>query len=240
MATPSFHAFDFQHIAVLALIAAACLLIAWKARSGNIRKWLGYCIGFLLASFAAVLYVQQGVDHALSWEYSLPLELCNLVLIACIISLFRPSQFAAELVYYLGLGGVLQATITPDLSNGFPSWDFILFFWSHGVTLMAIVFLIAQRGFRPRRGSILRMMIALNAYGLVVGTLDAVAGWNYGYLCRKPLEPSLLDVLGPWPWYLLAVEAIALLSFLLLDLPWRIAGLFRERGNARRGLGTRE
>jgi hypothetical integral membrane protein (TIGR02206 family) len=240
MTAPSFHALDFQHIAVLALIAAACLLIAWKARSGNVRKWLGYSIGFLLISYAAVLYVQQGMDHSLSWEYSLPLELCNLILIVCIVSLFCPNQFATELVYYLGLGGVLQATVTPDLSNGFPSWDFILFFWSHGVTLMAIVFLIAERGFRPRRGSILRMMIALNAYGLVIGALDAIAGWNYGYLCRKPVEPSLFDVLGPWPWYLLAVEAIALLSFLLLDLPWRIAGFVREREAAQSKARTRE
>jgi hypothetical integral membrane protein (TIGR02206 family) len=240
MTAPSFHALDFQHIAVLALIAAACLLIAWKARSGNVRKWLGYSIGFLLISYAAVLYVQQGMDHSLSWEYSLPLELCNLILIVCIVSLFCPNQFATELVYYLGLGGVLQATVTPDLSNGFPSWDFILFFWSHGVTLMAIVFLIVERGFRPRRGSILRMMIALNAYGLVIGALDAIAGWNYGYLCRKPVEPSLFDVLGPWPWYLLAVEAIALLSFLLLDLPWRIAGFVREREAAQSKARTRE
>jgi hypothetical integral membrane protein (TIGR02206 family) len=240
MATPSFHALDFQHIAVLALTAAACVLIARKARSGDIRKWLGYSIGFLLVSYAAVLYVQQGMDHALSWEYSLPLELCNLVLIVCIVALFRPTQFATELAYYLGLGGVLQATITPDLSNGFPSWDFILFFWSHGVTLMAIVFLIVRKGFRPRRGSVVRMMIVLNAYGLVVGAVDAIAGWNYGYLCRKPLEPSLFDILGPWPWYLLGVEAIALLSFLLLDLPWRIAGFVRERNNVQNRPRTRD
>jgi len=32
------------------------------------------------------------------------------------------------------------------------------------------------------------MMIALNIYGLVVGVLDWIAGWNYGYLCRKPSD----------------------------------------------------
>jgi hypothetical integral membrane protein (TIGR02206 family) len=232
MPPPSFHALNFQHIVTLAFITAACVLIAWRARTEKIRKWLGYSLGFILISYAAVSYVQQGMDHALHCEYSLPLELCNLVSIVCIVSLFRPNQFGTELAYYLGLGGVVQATVTPDLGNGFPSWDFILFFWGHGVTLIAIVFLITGRGFRPRPKSILRMMIVLNAYGLLVGILDAAAGWNYGYLCRKPLEPSLFDVLGPWPWYLLAVEGIAFLSFLLLDLPWKISGFIRKRGHA--------
>ncbi len=218
---PAFHAFGVQHLITLGIIAVVCLLLVWKARSGICRKWLGPLFGFALLSYAAVLYGQQGIEHALAWQYSLPLELCHLVLIACIVSLFRPNQLMTEIAYFLGLGGVLQATATPDLSLGFPSWEFILFFWSHGVTLMAIVFLISGPGFRPRRGSVWRMMIALNVYGLIIGILNAIAGWNYGYLCRKPGEPSLLNFLGPWPWYLFSIEVIALVTFLLLDLPWR-------------------
>ena len=229
MTGPTFHALDFQHIVTLAVIVVACLLIAWKARTGGVRKWLGCTLGFLLMSYAAVLYAQQAMAHALTWEYSLPLDLCNLVLIACILSLFRPGQFTTEIAYFWGIGGVLQATATPDLARGFPSWDFILFFWSHGAMLLAIIFLVTGRGFRPRAGSVVRMMIALNIYGLVVGVLDWIAGWNYGYLCRKPSEPSLLDVLGPWPWYLLSLEAIALVTFFLLDLPWRLSGWIRTQ-----------
>ena len=232
MAASTFHAFNAQHLITLGGIAAACLLLAWKARPESCRKWIGPLLGFALLSYAAVLYIQQGLEHALTWEYSLPLELCNLVLIACILALFRPNQFATEIAYFWGLAGVLQATLTPDISRGFPSWDFVFFFWSHGVTLMAIVFLIARPGFKPRRGSIFRMMVALNCYALAVGGIDALAGWNYGYLCRKPSEPSLIDLLGPWPWYLASLEAIALLMFLILDLPWRISGFLQKRDRA--------
>jgi hypothetical integral membrane protein (TIGR02206 family) len=233
MTGPTFHALDFQHIVTLAVIVVACLLLVWKARTGGVRRWLGFTLGFLLLSYAAVLYVQQAIVHSLSWEYSLPLDLCNLVLIACILSLFRPGQFTTEIAYFWGLGGVLQATATPDLAWGFPSWDFILFFWSHGAVLMAIIFLVTGCGFRPRVGSVVRMMIALNIYGLVIGVLDWIAGWNYGYLCRKPLVPSLFDVLGPWPWYLLSLEVIALVTFSLLDLPWRLTGWLRKQHKAR-------
>lgn len=81
------------------------------------------------------------------------------------------------------------------------------------------------------------MMIALNIYGLIVGSINALTGWNYGYLCRKPAEPSLLDFLGPWPWYLLSLEFIALATFLLLLLPWWIFDLSRRQNNLAAGRG---
>jgi hypothetical integral membrane protein (TIGR02206 family) len=124
--------------------------------------------------------------------------------------------------YFVGLAGTLQATLTPEIGESFPSWEFILFFWSHAIVLLAVVFLIASRQFKPRRGSVLRMMVFVNFYALVVGGIDACLRWNYGYLCSKPGRPSLLDYVGPWPWYLVSLEFVALANFLLLDLPWRL------------------
>jgi len=229
----AFRTFGTQHLVTLGVIIALCALIFWTARDPNSTKrpYLGRLLGFALLGYVVCIYVQQGLAHALSWEYSLPLDLCHLVLIACILSLFRPSQFIAEIAYFWGLGGGEQAAVTPDLAQGFPSLDFVLFFWGHGATLLAIVFLIADRNFTLRKNSVLRMMIGLNVYALAVGTINAIAGWNYGYLCRKPVMPSLLDFLGPWPWYLLSLELIAFLSFLVLDLSWRLLVWFRRSDN---------
>ena len=218
----AFHVFNTQHVTALIIISILCVLVAKaagrKQSSGN--KWLRGLLGSSLTGYIAFFYVHQGLDGALTWEYSLPLDLCSLVLILCFISLLCPNRFLIEAVYFLGLGGVPQALATPDLANGFPSVEFILFFWGHGASLATITFLIMSRDFRPGRHSILRMMMAVNFYALAIGTVDAVSGWNYGYLCRKPSAPSLLDYLGPWPWYLLSLELIALLTFLILCLPW--------------------
>ena len=226
MKSPAFHSFDMAHVSALALIAGICVLLAWGVRklpsSGKI--WLGRSLGLLLAFYGVFFYIRQAMAGALSWGYSLPLDLCSVVLMACIFSLFRSVQFFNEITYFWGLGGTLQALLTPDLASGFPSWDFCLFFWSHGAILFGIVYIIAVNKFRPRRESVFRMMIALNVYAAAVGTINAATGWNYGYLCRKPAVPSLLDLLGPWPWYLLSLEGIALVIFIILVLPWKKMG----------------
>lgn len=220
----TFNTFDTQHIIALISIAILCLLVAKTAgeKRPSVTRWVKGLIGFFLVDYIVFFYVQQGIMGALTWKYSLPLDLCSLVLVACVISLFRPNQIITEIAYFWGVGGVLQALATPDITRGFPSVEFILFFWGHGASLTAITFLITRRGFKPRKRSVFRMMIALNFYALVVGTVNAIMGWNYGYLCRKPYAPSLLDFLGPWPWYLLSIELIALATFLILYAPWRL------------------
>jgi hypothetical integral membrane protein (TIGR02206 family) len=221
---PPFTLFSTEHLLALALIAfaAAAAAIGRRRASPARTRLLGRALGLVLMGYIVVAYCQKGAAGELSWEYSLPLELCHWVLAACIVSLFRPNQLASEIAYYWGFGGTLQASLTPEIGQGFPSWEFILFFWSHGATLVAMVFLVAGRGFRPRRGGVVRMLVALNIYAAIVGGIDWITGWNYGYLCHKPVKPSLMDHLGPWPWYLLSLEAIGAVSFILLDLPWVI------------------
>ena len=220
-----FHPFDLQHLIALGILLVLGILIVWASKrlAPTQRAWIGRGLAASLLAYAAVTYVQKALAGELSMDYALPLELCHWVMIACFLSLLHPSQFVSEIAYFWGFAGTLQATLTPDIGSGFPSWEFVEFFWSHGCILLAIVFIIAQ-GFRPRKGSVWRMVLAVNVYALLIGMMDWAFRWNYGYLCRKPVEPSLLDYLGRWPWYLASLEGIALASFLLLYLPWWLMG----------------
>ncbi len=219
----SFHAFGPDHLAALAVLA---LLGATLGRAGPrmdscFRMWMGRGIGVLLLGYVAAAYLRKGLTTGLRWEDSLPLNVCDWVLAACVIALFWRRPIAFEIAYFWGLTGTVQALLTPDVHEGFPSWRFFQFFWGHGGILLAIIWLIAAQRSRPRRGSVGRMFLAINGYALAVGLLNGLFGWNYGYLCHPPSQPSLLDHLGPWPWYLLSMEAFSFAGFFLLALPWR-------------------
>ena len=220
--------------ALLITAALGCLIVLACRRWPEAgRTWLGRALALSLVAYAVTIYLRMAAAGELSVSYALPLELCHCVMIACVVSLLRPNRFASEIAYFCGLAGTLPAMITPDIGREFPGWDYVQFYWAHGTVLLAVVFLIAGQGFRPRRGSMWRVLAAVNMYAAVVGAIDAASGWNYGYLCEKPAHPSLMDYLGPWPWYLLSLEAVAVLSFWFLGLPWRLA---RRRANAARVL----
>jgi uncharacterized membrane protein YwaF len=53
-------------------------------------------------------------------------------------------------------------------------------------------------------------------YMAVVMGFNALVGTNYGFLNGKPEGASQLDRLGPWPYYLIPLQAIGLAMFLLL------------------------
>ncbi len=209
-------------MALAVLTTLGCMLV-WMGRrfDPDSRRIVARVLGTLLLLYVIASYTRTGWLGTLSWRDSLPLHLCNWVMGACIITLFRPNALGFEIAYFWGMSGTLQAVITPDLHDGFPSWKFIQFFWGHGGSLLAIVFMVAGLGLRPRKGSVMRAFIAINVYALTVAVLDEAFHWNYGYMCAPPTQRSLINHLGPWPWYILGMEAVAFASFLLLAAPWK-------------------
>ncbi len=125
-----------------------------------------------------------------------------------------------DIAYYWAIAGATQSLFTPNLVNPTPFLS-VWFFLDHGLIVCATLYLIWSAQARPRPGSIARSLIAANLYAAAVGTFDFVFKTNYMFLRSKPPTPSLLDFLGPWPWYILVGEFIALGLFLLLYLPFR-------------------
>jgi hypothetical integral membrane protein (TIGR02206 family) len=114
-----------------------------------------------------------------------------------------------------------MALLTPDVGGALASYAGAKFFLAHGGAVAAILFLVLAGALRPRRGAWWRVFLWVNAYAAAVALFNWRFGTNYMYLREKPASATLLDWLGPWPWYVLAAEPVALLLLWLLDLPLR-------------------
>jgi hypothetical integral membrane protein (TIGR02206 family) len=100
-----------------------------------------------------------------------------------------------EFAYFGGLAGAGMALITPDLWTPWPSYPAIYFFVAHGSIVLAVSILVFGRIQPLRAGAVLRAYGMLLGFAAGIGAVNAIAGTNFMYLCRKPKGASLLDSL---------------------------------------------
>jgi hypothetical integral membrane protein (TIGR02206 family) len=153
---------------------------------------------------------------------ALPLQLCDAAIFVAALALVLRSQLLVEVTYFWGLAGTIQALITPDLPEHFPSFPFFQYYIAHGGIVTAALFLVVGLRQWPRRDAVLRVLAVTIVYVLLVGAIDASTESNYMYLRSKPASGSLLDLLGPWPWYLAWAALVGVALLIILDAPFRL------------------
>ncbi|HYO46772.1 MAG TPA: TIGR02206 family membrane protein [Gemmatimonadota bacterium] len=210
------------HAAAVGLTAAAsvglaALVRARPASGPSVRAGLA---GFLLAGAAGYVAAEWRLGVLSPWDF-LPLHLCDFAIFAAAFALLTHRRGAVELVWFWALTGTLLAIVTPAVSGSFPDWRWILYFAMHGGVIAAAVVIVVGCGIRPRKDAPWRVFGWTALYAAVIAIVDFATGANFLWLRAKPLQPTPLDWLGPWPIYILAAGAIGLVGFHLLALPFR-------------------
>jgi hypothetical integral membrane protein (TIGR02206 family) len=208
---------------VLALVAAstAILCAAARLRPGAWVAAAARILAVLLVASEVAWWVYAAV-HRLPLSVALPLHLCDIAPLVAAVALWTRRPRVAEIAYFWGLAGCTMALLTPDLAYAPGSLLFLQYVLEHGLTVTASLLLPIGLGLGPRPGALVRVAFATLALAVVAGTADALTGGNYMYLRHAPESPTLLSVLGPWPWYLAGAAVIALALIALLDLPFRL------------------
>lgn len=199
---------------VLAATAAV-----WTARHGP-RQWQTVLsVGLAAVIFAGWVgeYVADAINGTWSVEYTLPLQLTDAVSAVTIAALLIRRRLLIELAYFWAFTASLQAVLTPDLAQSFPSIYYFTYFTYHVGVIVAASFLVFGCRLYPRPGAIWRVYGLTLAWTAIAALGDVLTGGNYMYLRTKPVHSSLLSVLGPWPWYIVATAALGLLMLLVLD-----------------------
>lgn len=189
----------------------------------RIRRYFRYGLATVLLLNEASWQLWNLLTGGWVLQTMLPLHLCAFMAYISAIILITKSKTLYEFGYFLGLGGATQALLTPDAGiYGFPHFRFIQTFINHGGIVTAVLYMTLVERYRPHWKTFPRLIVGLNVYMIFVGIVNAVLGSNYLFIVRKPDIPTLLDLMPPWPWYILWMEAGGLLICLLLYLPFAI------------------
>jgi hypothetical integral membrane protein (TIGR02206 family) len=180
--------------------------------------------------FAVMLFITPFVPVWTQWRAGafdlqsvLPAQYCDLAAFAGAAALWTHRHVFCEIVYFFGLSGTLQGLLTPALTRDYPSFSYFHFFTAHVAVVTASLYVVLALRHEPRPGAVGRAMIVMSCYAAAVGLLNAALGTNYGFLCAKSPNPSLLDFMGPWPWYLVPLWFAGLLFYSALYLPFWLA-----------------
>ena len=221
---PRFQLFGPAHLTVIALTAGLPILF-WATARRPERTGYRKAIRFGLAGLLFANWIAYEIQRAAVGQFTpagaLPMQLCDWAMIASIAALITCRPGVYEVAYFWGLAGTLQAILTPNLQEGFPSAWFISFFVAHCGIVVAVLYLTLVEGLRPRRWSIFRIMLWSEVYLAVALIVNWLTGANYGFLSHRPQGKSLLDYTSTnHGLYLLELNLLALAFYLVLYFPF--------------------
>ncbi len=203
---------------IVAIVAAASVFLV---RASFLPETpLRWVITLLLVFGVAVESVGEFLLNGGDWRPAAPLALCDISVGVAIAALLTRNRLMAELTYLWGASGAFLAIVTPDLPDHRDLLVVIAYFVKHGALTVAAVGVAFRFGLPPRPGAVWRALVAVNVVALVMAGVNWMADTNYMFLREKPDSATPLDYFGPWPYYILVAEALSVVLYALLYVPF--------------------
>ncbi len=214
---PPFHPFGLLHLVTVAIVLCVIAAVTWWGRRAPLpdARRLGRALGVTLV----VYYVLEGFVRV-TWLHTppmllLPFELCSALFFIGAIAFWTEHPWAYEVLFFWTFAGTVHALLTPTPGEGFPSVEYVRYFVCHGLLVLSATYAVIALDRSMSRWSFLRALLALQLWEGVVAIADLALDQNFMYLRRPPPSPTLIDALGPWPWYLVSLELVGTVSFLV-------------------------
>lgn len=228
-----FEIFSKTHLFILSVIILLnFILVLWFKRAKRKKNgiaWFRKSLACLLIVLEILFTIWCIYVGDWSVDYALPLHLCDAAILVAAAMLLSRNRLIFEVSYFWVLGGCTQALLTPDVGFDYPHFMFFYFFIGHGAVITAVLYMVFSEGFRPYLSSIPRVLVLTNIYAGIVAVVDLVTGGNYLFLCHKPGNSSIMDFMGPWPWYIAVLELASVVVFFICYLPYLIGDLVDRR-----------
>jgi hypothetical integral membrane protein (TIGR02206 family) len=214
-----FDMFSRNHFIILAIFILIAVVLFLYRKKLNDEKWRRAEIGVVISliSFEITNHVWMYINGVWKIGRSIPLELCNIGVILSVILLLTRKKLVFEILFFIAILGATQAIVTPALTYDFPHFRFFHFFYAHIMVVWVTLYFMWAKGYYPTFRSVIKLTVFINLLFPVILFINKRTDGNYWFLRHKPKSSSFLDVLGPYPWYIISLESL-LIVFSLIAL----------------------
>ena len=221
----SFEAYTMEHflpILLAILIGWTTIFIANRQFNERQKTLLGTLLA-LIPFFCVIgrmsYLLSEGIfDPALD----LPFFMCRFMALILPFVIFTRNRFMLGILYFWVLAGTINAVITPDLLFNFGHWEYILYFVYHLMLIVAMIYATLVFKFTVTWRDYWNAVLGVIVFTVFSACANVLLDANYNYLSAKPEVASVLDIMGPWPWYIGVVYVVMFLLFFLAFLPFLI------------------
>ena len=224
MEAQPFNIFGTYHLVTLAIILCLAIFFprAYRDKSvfqkENVAKILGISI---IALELIKPFIWHSMDYP--WIRLIPIHMCSLSGFFIGIFLLTKKRLFFEIAFLWGIGGGINALITPDVTLTFPDPKYVLFFLGHGLLIVNIGYACIALSNRPTLDSVKNGIFFSLAVLPVIYIINLLLGppANYWYLGAKPTEgQSIMDFFPDPPLHIPLLIIIGAFLFLLIYSPY--------------------
>lgn len=221
----SFQANGLEHLLSVAVFTILFFLILFaNHKHKSFDKQKRFIIIFSLVIFGcqiAKTFIRIGLgnfDHT----HDLPLHLCNIMPLLLPLALYLEKRVYWAICFMWIMAGTFQSLITPTLEHSLPHYEYFRYWIVHVGLVLGVFYPIIYWGYRLKVQDIFWGWLTINGLAFIIYHINNLLGSNYMYMQGKPGEGTIYDLLGPWPWYILSLEFVAILLFTILFVPFYI------------------
>ncbi|MEH7110111.1 YwaF family protein [Bacillus sp. JJ1764] len=215
-----FEMFSMSHLAIIGILVLGLVVIYLMKEQlkDEKRRKAELGIAISLITIEIIYHVWMIINGSWNVSHAIPLELCSISLILTILLLLTRKKVIYEILLFTALLGASQAIITPALKYDFPHFRYFHFFYTHIMSIWVPLYFTWVKGYRPTIWSVMKLFVFLNGLMPIIMVINKLVGGNYMFLSHKPGSASLLDLLGPYPWYILSMEGLLIMLSLIVWL----------------------
>ena len=233
MPSQPFVIFGNAHLITLFIIIAIAIVFPLIVKTRPVSQII------LITKIMGVTLISLEFIKPLIWHYSMdfpwielvPIHMCNLSTLFIGIFLITKKRLFFEVAFFWGIGGGINALITPDIPNSFPDPQYILFFFGHGLLIIAIAYACISLANRPTLNSVKNgiyfSLITLPVIYFINKILGPPA--NYWYLGSKPVGDSILNLFPAPPLHIPVLIIIGVFLFFLIYSPYWAYDSFKKQ-----------